>query len=572
MKKAKPAGAALYFKAFYKKNHLNFAAAVVLTALTALVNLYFSWFLGEVINVAQAESLARLWALLKLTVVTLAGYMVVELTMYRTKARFIHRALDQYKTLAFQNLSQKSISAFSRENTGRYISVLTNDVNTIEENYLNRSIMLVFQGISFAGALAMMLWYSWKLTLVAVALSAVTMVVTILMGGELSRRETAVSDQNEKFVSQVKDFLNGFPVIKSFKAEPEVNRQFRETNSATEEIKRRRRWWDYLLTSLGQGSGAVTQLGIMAVGCFMAIQGEIAVGTILIFTNLCNLLTGPIQIVPQYWAGRKAAKGLVEKLAGAVEENAAHTGEKIEPVLRDAIRLQDVSFGYEEGRQVLKDVSFTLEAGKKYALVGSSGSGKSTLLNLLMGGYPGYGGSVTVDGKELRDIDPDSLYDLAGLMGQNVFLFDDTIRRNITMFREFPAEQVDSAVERSGLGRLLAAKGEDYRCGENGGNLSGGERQRVSIARCLLRNTPVLLLDEATAALDNQTAFAVVDSILDLEGLTRLVVTHRLERALLERYDEIFVLRDGKLYEQGKFDDLMEAKGYFYSLYTVTNG
>ena len=150
-----------------------------------------------------------------------------------------------------------------------------------------------------------------------------------------------------------------------------------------------------------------------------------------------------------------------------------------------------------------------------------------------------------------------------------MFLFDDTLKNNITMFREFPAEQVEAAVKRSGLQQLVSERGMDYRCGENGVNLSGGERQRVSIARCLLRGTPVLLLDEATAALDNQTAFAVTDAILHLDGLTRIVVTHRLETALLEQYDGIIVLRDGQVLEQGTFGELMDRKGYFYSLFTL---
>jgi len=571
MKNKHDPGTQPYFRAFYEKNRLNFVLAFLLTAVTGLMNLFFSWFLGEIINVAQAGSLDRLLALVRFTVAILTGYMAVELTMYRFKARFIHKALTQYKDHVFAQLSRKGISAFSRENTGRYLSVLTNDVNTIEENYLNRSIMLAFYVVSFVGALAMMLWYSWRLTLIAVGLSAVTMLITVVMGGELSRRETAVSDQNERFVSRIKDFLNGFPVIKSFKAEEQVDRQFREANSQTEEVKLRRRWWDYLLTSLGQTSGSVTQLGIMAAGCYMAIRGEIAMGTILIFTNLCNLLTMPIQVVPQYWAGRKAAKGLVEKLAQAVEENAGRTGEPVEPVLRDAIELKNVIFGYEADKPVLQDVSIKLEAGKKYALVGSSGSGKSTLLNLLMGGYDSYQGSITIDGREMKGVDPDSLYDLAGLIGQNVFLFDDTLRHNITMFRDFPDQAVASAVARSGLSALMVEKGEDYLCGENGNNLSGGERQRVSIARCLLRETPVLMLDEATAALDQQTAFEVVDSILKLEGLTRLVVTHRLEKGLLEQYDEIFVLKNGRVCERGGFDALMEKKGAFYSLYTLND-
>ena len=189
-----------------------------------------------------------------------------------------------------------------------------------------------------------------------------------------------------------------------------------------------------------------------------------------------------------------------------------------------------------------------------------------------MGAYHSYTGSITIDGQQLREVDPDSLYDLMSLIGQNVFLFDDTITRNLTLFRDFPAQQVEDAVQRSGLSALVEQRGADYRCGENGVGLSGGERQRVSIARALLRGTPVLLLDEAPAALDNQTAYEVTDGILSLEGLTRIVVTHRLDAALMQRYDEILVLKDGRLLESGTFRELMQAKKHFYSLFTLSEG
>lgn len=314
------------------------------------------------------------------------------------------------------------------------------------------------------------------------------------------------------------------------------------------------------------------QLGMFVVGAYMAIRGSITPGTVLMFVNLVNAILRPIELFPTFLAGRKAAHALVEKMARITEENTRHTGEAIEPKLEDGIIFDNLSFAYEEGKPVLKNISATLEAGKKYAVVGGSGSGKSTLLNLLMGAYSGYSGSLTIDGKELSAIDPDSLYDIMSMIGQNVFLFDDTIRQNITMFRSFPDGEVNSAAERSGLAAVIAAKGAHYRCGENGSSLSGGERQRVSIARALLRQTPVLMLDEATAALDNQTGFEVTDAILKLDGLTRIVVTHRLEEKLLKQYDSILVLQDGCIVEQGTYSTLMEKMGYFYSLYTVSGG
>ena len=450
-----------YLRAFYQGNKFCWTAAMAFNILSAVDMLLISWVLGEVLDAAAALDRERIFWLLRLCGIFLPFFIGVGLGEARLKAFFFRRAMKQYKSMAFRKLSGKSISAFSQENTGRYISVLTNDVTTIQTDYLGNTFLIVYQGLQFCLALIMMLRYSPLLTLAVVLLSVLPMVVSLLLGSGLTPREKAVSDQNEKFVSLVKDLLTGFSVIKSFKAEGEVCALFDESNALTEEKQMECRWWRGLLNVTGNYAGAVMQFGVFFVGAFLSIRGDITPGTVLIFVNLCNCILQPISAIPQCLSERRAARGLIEKLAGAVEENTSRSGEKIEPVLRDSIDLQNVTFGYESGKPVLKDLSLTLEAGKKYALVGASGSGKSTLLNLLMGAYDGYEGSISLDGREMKEIDPDSLYDLMSLIGQNVFLFDDTIRRNITMFKDFPDGEVTSAARRAGLSPLLEAKGED---------------------------------------------------------------------------------------------------------------
>lgn len=561
-----------YTRTFYQHNRVNFILALILIVLSTGGMLFFSWILGEVTNIMAAGDLDRLWSTMGISVAALILILVVDLLMYCFKSRFIHRALRQYKDLAFSRLSEKSISAFSRENTSRYLSALTNDANSIEENYLNRMLLLIYQSALFVGGLAMMLALSWQLALATIGLSLIPIVFSLVMGKELSVREKAMSDQNEKFVAQVKDFLTGFSVIKSFKAEGRVRGLFDQANHRLEQTKRKRRWFEHVLGGFTNTGSLVLQMGVFICGAWLAIRGKITAGTVIIFVNLSGYLLQPIQIVPQYWASRRAARSLVDKLAQVTAENAAHTGRPIPQQLQDAIQLRDVTFGYEPDKPILDHLSVRFEPGKRYALVGTSGAGKSTLLNLLMGSSRDYSGSITVDGVEMRDIDPDSLYDLISLISQNVFLFDDTIRNNITMFGDFSPEQVDAAVRQAGLDGVLEQRGEDYRCGENGVGLSGGERQRVSIARSLLRGTPVLLVDEATAALDAHTASRVTSAILDLPGITSIVVTHRLEEGLLRRYDGILVLKNGAITEQGTFAELMERRGLFYSLFTVANG
>ena len=189
-----------------------------------------------------------------------------------------------------------------------------------------------------------------------------------------------------------------------------------------------------------------------------------------------------------------------------------------------------------------------------------------------MGDRKDYLGSITIGGRQLRDINALSLHRIISLVDQTVFIFNDTILRNITMYSDFSVEIIEQAVLRAGLMPLIEQRGYDYVCGENGVNLSGGEKQRISIARCLIRGTPIILFDEATSSLDKDSSYAITQEILRLEEITRIVVSHQLNETLLRQYDEVIVIRDGMICEHGKYDELMEKKSYLYSLYHVENG
>ena len=569
MKKTNPSKP--FYNTFFKGNRLLFALVMLLQISSGFLQVGCSWVLGFVTDCMATGNLEGLTQCAIWTAIAILAAALLTWIHRRASARCTRRAMTQYKALAYRAITAKSISAFSRENTGRYLSALTNDIRTVEQQYLPYILQMAEQLFGLLLSLGVMLWYSPLLTLVLLGSCLLPLVVTIAMGGTYAKLEQQVSDVHEDFTGRIKDLISGFSVIKSFKAEKETEALFASASNGVEQKKEAQRRYSGVMDSLSIATAVAAQLGTFIAGAFMAIRGDITAGTVLMFVNLCNSVLNPISTVPTCWAGIQASRALIEKLAALTQENAAHQGEPMEPVLRDAITLENLTFGYEENKPVLKNVDLRLEQGKKYAIVGASGSGKSTLLNLLMGSHGNYDGSIRLDGRELRDVDPDSLYALMSLIGQNVFLFDATIRENISMFRSFPDQAVESAARGAGLLPVITTKGEDYRCGENGSGLSGGEKQRVSIARALLRETPVLMLDEATATLDNQTAFEVTDAILGLDGLTRIVVTHRLEEALLQQYDEIIVLRDGQITEQGTYQELMARTGYFYSLYNVTN-
>ena len=525
----------------------------------------------RILDVASGAATDSLLNITLWCVFSVVGFLLVIELYRRTKPTFIKRAMTQYKAYAFSELTRKNIGTFSKENTGTYISALTNDATSIEKNYLTNLFDLINLLVSFFGSIAMMLWYSPLLTLLSIALSLLPMAVAIITGNRLTVLEERISQKNESFVSTIKDLLSGFTVIKSFKSEAQVQKLFVRENNELEQAKRSRTMTSEGITMFSAAAMLVAELAIFLAAAYMAVSGKITAGVVIVFVQLMGLILQPVGQLPEIIANRKAAVGLIDKLVLSLSGN-THSNEgkiSIQPRLSDGITLNNLSFGYEENKLVLQDINIKFEAGKSYAIVGGSGSGKSTLLQLLLGSMENYSGNIYYDGNELRIIDTDSLYELLTVVQQNVFVFNDTIRNNVTMFKEFDEDSIELAIQKSGLSQLIAEKGDSYVCGENGNALSGGEKQRISIARALLSGSPLLLMDEATAALDVATAAHVTESILDISGLTRIIVTHRLEESLLSRYDEILVMHSGKIQEKGSFAELMEQKGLFYSLYTV---
>ena len=556
----------------YYKNRINFIVTIILTIAMSSLNLMISWLIQQIMDCTANQDMQALVRSAWIVIIVVVIYTIANVMYRAVYPRFLQRAMQQYRDYAFSRLTQKSLRSFSKEGTALYVSALTNDCTSIENNYLAATFTLIELLFCFWGALIMMLYYSPMMLVLAVALSFLPVAVSMTAGNRLTEQEKEISKKNERFVSIVNELLSGFPVIKSFRAETQASRLFSQRNEQAEEAKKNKRRTEQLISLLANDAGIIAQMGIFLAGAWLAISSKgVTAGVVIVFVQLMNYVLNPISQVPLLWSNRKAAIALMEKLSDALSENVREEGREKLNGFSEKIEVKDLTYGYEPESPVLKDLDVQFDAGKSYAIVGGSGSGKSTLLNLLMGSSSNYQGEICIDGVSIKNIESESLYQLMTSVQQNVFVFNDTIRNNVTMFHEFPDKEVTLALERSGLSEFIEKHGEEFVCGENGANLSGGERQRISIARALLRKSPILLVDEATAALDAATARAVSFSILNLVGMTRIVVTHRLEEAILRRYDKILVMKNGTICEQGNFDTLMQQKGQFYSLFQIAH-
>ena len=544
-----------------------FLISMVSMVILSAYNLIISWLLQKIIDLTAGIDKTPFYQLALVSLVSFIVFIVFYFIFRYAHPKFLQTLSTSYKDLLFSKILRNNSRMVSEIGSGQFLSKLSNDLKSIEENYFDCYITLIDIGISFIGAIVLMLWYSPVLTMVAIALSILPLLASIPASKEITRTEKNLSTENADFMEFMRDTLSGYFVIKSFHAESELEGRFHEENVKIEKAKFLRRFAEENINLLSTAASVVMRLGVFLFGAWLSLSNShVTPGIVLVFLQLVTFVITPIEKIPSLFANRKAARSLIAQTEELFYEKDDEQ-EKIEiNTLRSAIEVQNLSFSYENTEKALQAISLTFHAGKKYAIVGASGSGKSTLFKLLTKYSNEYDGNILFDGIDLRNITYSSLSEIISEVQQNVFVFHDSIYNNICLYKKISEEKFDYVIKKSGLSSLIQQKGKNFSCGANGSKLSGGEKQRISIARALLRNASVLLMDEASSALDEKTADEIMHSILDMPDITSLVITHRLNSTLLKKYDGIFVLHHGKIVEFGAFDELMKNKGLLYSL------
>ncbi len=552
-------------------NKINFSLGILFSVIKVALTIELALLVGVVLNFAMSDNLEQLQLII---ILSISSLLLLAISIYLKqffKNRFYFKALTNYKHNLYYKITFTDLVSFRHKNVSNYISMLTNDVNSIEINYLEQIFELPEQVLLLVGSLIAMIYSNWFFFLIILVASIFPLSSTLIYGRRMKYQEEQVSIKNENFVEAVKDMLSGFTVIKSFKVEHETLKLYDKANNNLEQIKLKRRNTIAVVETLSESSSLIIFIIIFIVGAVFTIKGYTELGIVAAFIQLINYIVGPIQKLPVIINKISASKVLIEKANIILDDknNSSENRIKIDN-FTDKVSFKNVSFSFDTN-SILNNINVTFEKNKSYVIVGISGSGKSTLLNLIMGYYDNYIGNIKIDNLEIKEISGESLYDFISIIQQDVFIFDDDIISNITMNRNFTEEQINVAITKSGLLDFVNKKGVEYRCGENGNKLSGGEKQRVAIARCLLKGTPIILLDEATSALDNATSRQIEEEILAIDNTTKIVVAHKLQEEMLKKYDYIVTMKNGTVVEIGSFDELMNIKGMFYSIFNVSS-
>jgi len=547
------------------KNKWWVLAYLVMSLTVSGMVVYLSIILRDIVDTALSFDLDGFYSLLVTSAIFFVLFGVAYYTAEALYAGFIAKTLRDVREDVFGGIMRQDMDQFESVNSADYISALTNDVKLLEDNYFLPLATAAQQGLMIIIALGFMIYFSIVVAGGLLGTLIILIVIPALFGSAIKKRQTRLSENLSSFTVKIKDIFSGFEVIKSYQMGTHIKKSFQEHNSDV--IKSNFQLYHLSTAIVGAVSsviGLFLQVGVVFFSAYLIIHGHLTAGSLVGLLVVAGQITGPVQALGQMIPMIQGSKEIIERLEGFAIRESSYAGTQV-ATFGDAIRVENLDFTYPDREEaVLKQVDVTFRKNKKYVLVGKSGCGKTTLAKALIGHLTDYQGNILYDQVELKELTDESLGKMSAMIHQNVYMFDEDIEQNIRLHKGYKQAELQFAVEDSGVSLFLTDERTlQTKVGENGSNLSGGQRQRIAVARALIQNKPLLILDEGTSAIDKQTATDIESRLLARGDLTLLTITHSLDEEMLGRYDEIIYMEEGTIVERGSFVELMESQGKF---------
>ena len=460
---------------------------------------------------------------------------------------FMRDIILEVRKRAFDKILSMSFKQFSKQSKDVYLSNLVNDINTFEQSFFVSLLNFLINTAMFVFSFLLMLYLEPVLAGYMLIASVILYVISYFFSKKTVALQEEVSNQNEIFTINISNTFQGLEILK-------LNRMEDKFLQKSLDGVKRLEWTKYIFNIFSECQrnlinimGYVISCFVMLYLCYFFDHGFSLTIAAILFQLASSMSFNLIEAFP-LWNKIKAAAKIYEKITKEEDVEGEKSEEKIEEfVLNHSIEMKGVSFGY-EGNLILTKVNFVIEKGKKYLIKGVSGAGKSTLMNLLAMIYDNYEGEILVDGVDYRRIKESSFHDKVAFIYQNVFLFEDTIRNNITLYKDLPEQQIQTAVESCDLMELVSKQehGLDQVLAENGKNLSGGQRQRISIARAIAKDAELLFVDEGTSSLNEELGREIEKVFLAIPQ-TVVAISHRYYEGISEQYDYVLEIKNGEV-------------------------
>ena len=553
---------------YHKKSFYTF---MIFNILVPLTNIAFAYSIKIIIDSGMSQNREALTQAILIGAIVIFIYASLNFISLRLRNKLVRQIMSRYKNKVFKSILDSDYREFSKEKSGKFISILTENMKKIEQDYLHQYFNISKNISLMIFSLVAMFIGNWFLTLLVIIASIIPMMISGFIGQKSASLQNSSMIADQKYLAKVKDILAGFLVIKSFNVKDAICEDYSHESEKLDEIYFIKGKFDVLAYVISQLSGMIVFLVAFGGGMYLVFNGYTTIGSVTAIVQLVNFVVMPLNEVGMGISKFREGQATLDafEVKDVTELQTGQTKEYFD----DVISFSNIDFSYPNTEEkIFNHLSLKIQKGEKIAIVGMSGSGKSTLLNLLLRFYDVTSGHISIDNIDLQAISAESLYNLMTIVQQDVYIFDDTLKANITLSQSFTEDDIKKAVQQSGLESYILENelGLQTLCGENGSNLSGGERQRLSIARALIRKTPILLLDEATSSLDNKVTTEIENSILEIQDLTVLVVTHKLNKSMLKKYNRILFMKNGVIVEDGSFSDLMVRRGEFYKLFELS--
>ena len=549
--------------------------AVVCIVVAAAANLYLPWVIKDMIDKVLA---ARDMDMLNLICVGIVVIFFIRGIFYYGQGYLVsyigQRVIVDVRDVLFRKLQRLPISFFDRHQTGEVMSYISNDVAALQSALVERMVEMMTESAIFFGSLVMMVLLDWKLSILTLITVPLVGLAMDIFGKKVRSAGAVIQARMSDITALMQESISSERVVKSFvREEFEIDR-FHTQNELNFRAVMKDAQLSSLLTPTVEFLAALAVTVIIWFGGKEVVDGVITAGTLVAFLTYAVNLANPVKRLSRIYAQIQKAMAGADRVFALLDMEETVTsapGAKTLPPVEGRVCFSDVSFSYREDVPALTDLTFTAEPGQMIAFVGPSGAGKSTVANLIPRFYDVTGGSITVDGYDVRDVTTESLRSQIGIVPQETVLFSATVRENIRYGRLNATDaEIEAAAKSANAHDFIMAlpEGYDTEIGERGANLSGGQRQRIAIARAILKDPQILILDEATSALDTESE-KVVQAALDrlMVGRTSFVIAHRLSTII--GADRIYVLDGGRVREQGTHEELLAAGGLYAGLYHI---
>ena len=548
--------------------------AFLCLALTSLINLVLPLIVRNMINAVIVLKNNEMLDSLAWDLIIIIGLQAAFAVTHNYIFGFVgHRMTTDFRIEFFSHIQSLSLRFFQERRVGEILSRMSNDISVIQNALVTIPVALLRQSITLLGALAIILYLNWKLTGLILLILPPLMIFARVFGRRLKVFSEKLQDQVAQAVVVLEEVMSSIKIVKSFTREPYERNRFQEKietafERAVDKLKISAFFGPFIL-----GLTFLVSALLIWYGGYQVMQGATTPGELAAFFLYALIIAGPIGTFVRLYTQIQEARGAIQRVYEILDtEPIVQNPEN--PVslenITGSIQFENVSFGYQD-TGVIHDVSFDVLPGQTVALVGPSGAGKSTIIKLLLRFFDPNSGTIRLDGHNIRTLDRKSFLSQIGLVPQETLLFGGTVRENILYGKLDATEaELEEAAQKANAHEFITnmEKGYDTIVGEKGTKLSGGERQRIAIARAILKDPKILVLDEATSSLDNRSESLIKEGLETLMAhRTTFIVAHRL--STIHKADQIIVLDKGCIVETGQHENLMNNKGLYHTLYTM---